>query len=94
MLLSRLLDQDHVDWAVNRLNEISIGLRRSLIADGNPYYRRDFGKALLTADYLYDMYTKVAQRNQAIAKAVKREQIKSAPIVVEKSKSPAYSYQF
>lgn len=80
LLLSRLLPEDQIEWAINRLNEMSIGLRRHFLPDGSTYYKIEIGRAKMVSEHLYNAYSGISQRRQARKKAIKREAIKSAPV--------------
>lgn len=85
LLLSRLLEEEDIDWAVARLQELAQASRRTLLPDGHSYYRPDLARAQIMADCLYSMYNpnSLAGRSAARNKAMKREAIKSAAPVNE-----------
>jgi hypothetical protein len=72
---------------VCRMNDLALSVRRSILPNGAPYWRASQGRAYAVQDALYTMFSNVAQRKAARAKALKREQIKNvAPPEVKKGK--------
>jgi hypothetical protein len=84
LLLSRLLPEDNLDWAMRRLAELSIAVRRSFISNGCPIWKPEYGLGQAVGDHLYTMYSSLKIRKEARKRAAKREVVKSAAVMVEK----------
>ena len=80
--MSRLLEEDQVDHAIIHLNDLNMAIRRSMVPDGNPYWKADFTRAVAVADHLLNMYNNLSQRSNFIRKALKKETAKTMPVVV------------
>eukprot|EP00981_Chlorochromonas_danica_P002470 scaffold474_cov169-Ochromonas_danica.AAC.5 len=86
LLLSRLLSQDKVEWANQRLRSYESAIRRSLLTNGAPTWKPEQGLAMSVATHIFTMYNGLSQRRSARQKVAKRELIKTAVVVEKKEK--------
>jgi hypothetical protein len=77
LLISCLLEEEFVKDAVCRINDLNLVARRSILPDGNPYWRTTLSRAMLISDHLFAMYSSLSSRYSSRKKALKRELIKS-----------------
>lgn len=88
-MLSRLLGEDQVDHAIIHLNDLNMAIRRTMIPDGNPYWKPDVARANAIAENLFNMYSNLSLRQSTMKKAMKREAAKTMA-VTEKPKCKIY----
>jgi hypothetical protein len=89
LLLSRLLEEEDVDWAMNRLREMAQYNRRTFLPDGRPPYRSDLGRAISIGEVLHTMYTSLHLRQTTRKRAAKREAMKVAALADTSTKKDA-----
>lgn len=77
LLLSRLLAEDEIDWAIDKLRYYQKLMRRNVVADGNPMYHADVGRALAVNELVYNMYTSLPHRQSSRKRVFAREAITS-----------------
>jgi Ran GTPase-activating protein (RanGAP) involved in mRNA processing and transport len=76
LLLSRLLTEDEVVWALNRLKAMANAARRNFLPDNSVHaYRQDLGRGLQINDCLHTMYNHLSLRVASRKKAFQREAI-------------------
>jgi hypothetical protein len=83
LLLSRLLEEDEIDWALQRLRVFAQYNRRGLLSDGNPSFKPDLARAHAIADHLFAMYGSLHGRDNSWKKATRRETIKNMTSINE-----------
>lgn len=77
LLLSRLLGEEDIPWAVKRLAQMAQTNRRSFVADGRLTCKTELSKALSIAEQLHQLYTSAHLRQASRKKAQKREVLKN-----------------
>lgn len=86
ILITRLLDEDKVDWALARLAELGAGLRKSCLTSGRPVWKTEIGRATVVNDTVHGYYGTLSARKKSLLKSQKREVATKAVLTREPSK--------
>ena len=73
ILITRLLDEDKVDWALGRLAEMGAALRKCCLSNGRPHWKMDISRAVAVNETVYGYYGNYATRKNSLLKSQKRE---------------------
>lgn len=73
LLMTRLLDESKVDWALARMSELGAYVRKATLSNGRPPWKCEVGRAVVVNDTMYAMYNALNTRKKSYMKSQKRE---------------------
>jgi hypothetical protein len=86
LLMTRLLDEDKVDWALARLAEMGSGLRKACLSNGRSMWKTETSRAIVVNETVFGIYAALPARKKSLLKSQKREATTKQSLTREPSK--------
>lgn len=80
LLMTRLLDETLVEWAIAKLSEVAAGLRKSALSNGRPVWKSELGRAITVNDTVHSYSNSLNTRKKSLLKSQKREVALKQPV--------------
>ena len=86
LLMTRLLDEEKVSWALGKLAELGANVRKTCLTNGRPAWKTEIGRATAVNDTVFGFHNALNGRKKSYMKSQKREVMTKNVIVKEQSK--------